>query len=124
MAYVAPTASDLKARYPAFADVADALVSATLVDAGRHVDDSWTEGDYAPAIMALAAHMLATEGSVSGVVAPAHGNLVSKSMGDASETYAQPSGGDLFQSDYATTPYGRKFLMLQRVNVGGGPVVV
>ena len=62
MAYTVPTAADLKARYPAFAAVADATVNAMIVEANRSVDETWTEGDYTLAIMTLAAHIMAMEG--------------------------------------------------------------
>jgi hypothetical protein len=60
MAHEVPTAADLKARYPAFADVADATVDIHIADASTTgVDTSWLEADYAPAISALAAHNMA-----------------------------------------------------------------
>ena len=62
MAHTPPTAADLKARYPAFADVLDATVEAWITDAQRIVTTSWDEADYAPGIMSLAAHSMTLQG--------------------------------------------------------------
>jgi hypothetical protein len=62
MAYTLPTPTDLKLRYGAFALVEDATVQYWLTDAQRVVDTSWIEGDYAPALMAYAAHRMTEEG--------------------------------------------------------------
>ena len=58
MAYVDPTSATLKARFPAFASVDDAVVSQAITEAMRSVDQTWTEGDYTLAIMLRAAHIL------------------------------------------------------------------
>lgn len=60
--YMAPLPQHLVARYPAFAEVATATIQYWLTDSERYVDDSWAEGDYAVAIMALAAHNMALAG--------------------------------------------------------------
>ncbi|TZG25583.1 DUF4054 domain-containing protein [Sphingomonas montanisoli] len=62
MAYTVPTAANLKARYPAFSSVDNTIVDYWIDDAKRYVDESWIEADYAPSIMAAAAHHMAREG--------------------------------------------------------------
>lgn len=63
MPYTAPTAADLKARYPAFAAVADVTVTAVLADALLDVGETWIEDHRAPAMLALAAHWLQSQGA-------------------------------------------------------------
>ena len=46
MPYSVPTAASLKTRFPIFATVADATVTACITDASRFVDTSWLEDDY------------------------------------------------------------------------------
>ena len=114
MPYTTPTASDLKARYPEFDSVSDALVDFAISDAGRFVDTGWFEGDYQRAIMALAAHFLVQDGALGGRT-DVSGNITSDKLGDASISYGAAVGAG--SSEYGTTSYGRAFLRLQRVNV-------
>jgi hypothetical protein len=58
MAYIVPTADDLKSRFPEFADVADATIDPFIQAALLWVDESWFERDYPYAIIYLAAHYL------------------------------------------------------------------
>ena len=73
MAYTAPDASDLKARYPAFAAVDDATVDVWLADAAQDCV-AFPEDYRARAEMAYAAHRLseigygADRGFAAGVV--------------------------------------------------------
>ncbi|MEP0316756.1 MAG: DUF4054 domain-containing protein [Hyphomonas sp.] len=62
MAYTAATATTLKARFPAFADVTDAVIEAALVRARRVVDDSWLADDRQEAEHLHAAHEMTMEG--------------------------------------------------------------
>lgn len=119
MAYVVPTAAGLKARYPAFAAVADATVTAYISDAP--VDESWSETDFARAIMLWAAHTMALTGlgtdespgmAISGVSRLKSGSL-DVSFNDA-------SGRD----PYSRTVYGIQYAELLRRNKGGPFVVV
>ena len=121
MPYSVPTATDLKARFPIFATVADATVTACIADASRFVDTSWLEADYQPAIMFLAAHYLVTEGA-TGANPAAAGPITGERLGDASVNYAAPSASAQV-SDYANTVYGKRFLALLRVNQPGVLVV-
>lgn len=126
MAYVEPTASDLKIRYPAFAAVDDAVVEYWLTDARLTVTDAWIEDDRARAEMALAAHNMALNGygSAGGAV----GDLAAMGV----ESFRSASMSVSFNSDaisrtsaggYASTRYGKEFLTYLRRNVGGPRLV-
>lgn len=129
MAITPPTAADLKARYPEFAPVGDALVSAVIGEAALFVDESWRESDRAPAILARAAHMLALEGeparaqgSGSGV---ANGTVRRVKVGDVETEFApriqgaEASAMSSMSLGLTDTPYGKRFLELRRRNFPG-----
>ncbi len=126
MAYDVPTAANLKAKYPAFADVADATVDVHLADASTTaVDTSWREADYAPAIMAFAAHRMAlldigVHGQVAGYARQGVTSLRSGSFGvsiDADKAKAA-AGGTL-----DATPYGQEYKRLLGANKSGPRVI-
>lgn len=116
MAYTVPTAADLKARYPGFAAVADATVTYWITDALRTVTTAWIEADYPIAIMLLAAHELAQQGLEAGDAAglpPGVTRFRSGSMEvGISESMASATG-------YASTRYGREFLIYLKRSRGG-----
>lgn len=126
MAYDIPTAADLIARYPAFADVAVATIDVHIGDASTSaVDTSWTEADYAPAIAAKAAHEMALlglgeQGEAAGYAAA---GLTSVKSGNFQASFSadkvkKASGGTL-----DATPYGQAYKRLLRKNKGGPRVV-
>jgi hypothetical protein len=131
MAYTAPTAADLKARYPEFDAVSDDLVTLVITEAAGTVSTSWLERDYAPAIMLLTAHMLITEGAVERANPNGNGTssmtttgaVKSYRVGEVQVSYAGTSegagaaSGDL--SGLSATEYGKRFLALRRANFGG-----
>jgi len=115
MAYSQPDADALQARFPAFADVADATVDAALERARRQVDSTWLEDDRAEAEMLLAAHELTLDGLGTGADAKANANgaagfKVMKSADLTLERFDTQSGGDLL----STTLYGQRFKALRR----------
>lgn len=122
MPYTVPTASDLQTRYPAFAAVADATVDYWIADAQRVVATSWAEADYAPGLMALAAHNMALQGlgSAGGAIPAGVTRFKSGSMevafSDAAAS-AQASGG------LGATRYGIEFRTMLRRNSGGIGIV-
>jgi hypothetical protein len=126
MAYDVPTAANLKAKYPAFADVADATVDVHLADASTTaVDTSWREADYAPAIMAFAAHRMAL------LDIGAHGQAASFARQGVT-SYRSGSYGVSFDADKAkaaasgtldATPYGQEYKRLLGANKSGPRVV-
>lgn len=126
-----PTAAALKLKLPFFASVDDGVVSSYIADAGRSVDDSWLAGDQANAVIFLAAHYMFVLGAASVTGAPpggagGSGAVQSKSVGDASESYAVNSflkGGGANEDDLRSTVYGRQYLRLLRLNVPAVDIV-
>ena len=126
MPYDVPTAATLKATYPAFADVADATVDIHLANAAATaVDTSWREADYAPAVVAFAAHKMALlnigdHGQVAAYQRQGVTNIRSGSYGASfdSDAVKAAAGGGL-----DATPYGLEYKRLLGANKGG-PLVV
>ncbi len=125
MAYIKPDPAELQLRYPAFAAVADATVQYWLTDAERIVTTSWGEVDYAPGLLALAAHNMASQGlgtEIGGSASLPAGVTRFKSgevdVSLSSEAVALKSAGG-----FASTPYGREFAIMLRRNVGGVRVI-
>lgn len=125
MAYVDPTADDLKAAFPRFAAVADETVEFWLERARRSVDESWTEGDYAMGQMLLAAHHMTLNGLGTGVEA----TVAAQGMGDfksvRSGSFSLDRGDNSSGAAAGTigsTSYGQQFAALQKLNVGGARV--
>lgn len=126
MAYDVPTAATLKAKYPAFADVADATVDVHLADAAATaVDTSWREADYAPAIMAFAAHRMATLdiGAHGQVAAYARQGVTSIRSGSFSATFDADKAKAAAAGALDATPYGQEYKRLLGMNKGGPRVV-
>lgn len=114
MPYVIPTPSQVRDRYPEFQVVVNSIINSAINDAARFVDLGWFEDDYQRAIMALAAHIMVTDGA-TGMAINTTGSVVSEKLGDASITYGGANGGS--SGDLSGTAYGRAFLRIQRVNV-------
>ncbi len=123
MAFTAPTPAELKIRYSAFASVDDGTVQYWLTDAERLVTTSWIEADYAPAIMAFAAHYLAAgglEASATGSALPTGVTRFRSGALDVSISEAVASKSAAY--GYASTRYGQEFAVFLRRN-RGGPLV-
>jgi hypothetical protein len=139
MAYTVPTVTDLKTRFPEFADDADEDISPFITASQLYVDTSqWTETDYFYGIIYLAAHFytmykqasLAAAGSGGGNVS-ADGPVSSfasqvrfedfsvQFLQDARQKSASlqfggsSAGKDLLQ----TTAYGLLFEQLRDMNI-------
>lgn len=128
MAWTAPTPAELKARFPAFASVDDAVVQSALNEAGMQVDDSWvSEADFRLGINLMAAHILTLDGLGTGAEAEsaAAGALGFKTMKSGGLTLERFSaadngaGGDVL----SLTTYGRRFLDLLKRNIPAVMVV-
>lgn len=121
MAYEVPTAADLKARFPAFNSVSNNTVEAALSEAARMVDESWTEGDFKPARMYYAAHLMVLDGlgdskeaKISGLVLS---GLTSIKIANLGVGFAKPKeGSSKALSTLMTTSYGQRFVDLLRLN--------
>jgi hypothetical protein len=122
MAYVAPTPTTFKARYPEFAPVSNDLITLVLAEAVDQVGDTWLERDRARAQMLLAAHTLTMEGepgrTASGSGIAATGAVKRRKVGDVEVEFAGFSGGSGAGSGsgYAATSYGQEFMALMRKN--------
>lgn len=123
MAYVPPTAADLKVRFPEFTAVSDTLLDLILAEAQAQVGETWYERDRNPATLYLAAHMLALEGepgrSAGGTSGGVSGPVKRRKVGDVETEFAGfgvSSGGASTDAGYEMTAYGRQFLRLLRLN--------
>lgn len=122
--YAKPSPAHLMARYPAFAAVPLGTIRMWLADAERFVDHSWPEGDYAAALMSLAAHNMALAGiggtSNSGTIPAGVTRFKSGNMDVAiadAVAVQQSKGG------YQATLYGQEFARMQRRNFAGPRLV-
>lgn len=117
MAYVRPTPADFRAKFPVLASLPDATIQLALTEAAGRVDTSWSEADYAPAQLYLAAHILTRDGhgpqaQTAGLQAQ---GVKSFKSGTLSAEFRDAPGG----SPYATTSYGASYLELLERNAGG-----
>lgn len=129
MAYVIPTAAELKVRFPEFSAVDDTVVDARIEEAARMVDETWTEGDYALAIMLYACHIMALEGLGTGPDSQANtgqmANFQTIRSGQLTLTRGSYSHGGGDTGDwYASTRYGSRFWRLLKLNKGGPTVAI
>jgi hypothetical protein len=69
MAYVIPDPAYIKARWPQFANVADATIQAHIDDAATMIDQTWTEAGYTIGIALLACHRMVLAGLGTGAEA-------------------------------------------------------
>jgi hypothetical protein len=132
MPYATPTPNDFKARYPEFAAVEDLTVAALVSEAEGEVGATWVENDRRPAVMAFAAHLLASSGFAfarAGTGAPiaVAGPLRSSKVGDVEESYGAPgtskAGDKSSATDLDGTAYGQRFIALRRRSFPSAMVV-
>lgn len=112
MAYIKPTASELKTRFPAFAGVADAAVN-YWIDEGDTDTETWPEAIRARAVMAYAAHKLAESGALTSTVPQ---GLTSFKSGTFSATVSDSLAS---LTGFDATVYGREFIALRRTAFSG-----
>jgi hypothetical protein len=114
--------ADLKARFPGFAAIADAMVQAALDEAALQVGGDWaSEADIRLGRLLLAAHILTLDGQGSGAeaaVAAAGGFSRMRSGALELERTAEAAPGAL-----ESTGYGCRFIELMRRNVPAVTVV-
>lgn len=119
------TASTLKARFPAFESAEDSQVAACIADAVRRIQDGWREADREEATKLLAAHFLVEEGAVGGGTSSvSSGQIKRRKIGDAETEWFQDvqSEGQSSDGGLSQTIYGKRYLDLVRVNLGGAAV--
>lgn len=125
MAYVSPTPASIKAAYPEFAGVGDAVISDRIADAELKVDATWGEFQTMGAKL-YTAHILQSEGHGSSSAAEVHGagpGVVRLKAGDTEIELAKGGAGSASGAGYGATYYGRRFQALQRQLFGGGSFV-
>jgi len=119
--YTDPTPSDLKMRYSAFAAVDDAVVTYWLTDAHRFVDQSWTEMDYAPGLIAAASHNMA-KAPVAGIAGSdiagfAAAGVTRFKSGTFDAQFSDEAVKVAVAGGWESTSYGQEYLALLRRNV-------
>jgi hypothetical protein len=117
-----PTPAELKARFPDFSAVADAVVQTALDEAALQVGSDWaSEADVRLGRQLLAVHVLTLDGQGSGAeaAAAAAGGFRRMRSGALELERAAESGPGALDS----TGYGRRFLELMRRNVPAVTVV-
>lgn len=116
MAFTAPTAADVKARFPEFTAVADATIDAVLAETG-FIDERWIENDRRPAIMYYVAHTLVVSGQGSSASAKLQsvGDFTRIKSGDLEVSRSAGSAANSSSSDgtYFQTNYGKLYLELR-----------
>lgn len=125
MAWTSPTVDELKARFPLFANVDDSILQLILDEAVADVGVTWVDKDRTPAVLYLAAHLLATQGfagatGTGGGGAAITGAIKKRKVGDVETEFAGAAGAgsDGWGSSpfYDSTVYGQMFLRLLRRN--------
>lgn len=120
MAYIIPTAADLKARYPEFEQVAEPVLVGALGDAAMAVDTSWPEVAFRPAWMLYTAHVLSLAGHNPNLQAASSATpgLKSEQAGGTKYEYFSPAEMSGIEAGSASwfgmTPFGQEFARLQR----------
>lgn len=119
--YETPRPIDLVTRYPAFADVSYDTIAVHINDALGGVDTSWMAADYAPAIMALAAHNMTIVGI--GTVSEARGyareGVTSLRDGAFAVSFSEKAVNEACGAGLNSTLYGRFYQTLLRRNKAG-----
>lgn len=122
--YAKPLPGHLIARYPAFAAVPVSTIRTWLSDAERFVDTSWAEGDYAAALMSLAAHNMALAGIGTGnaSLAGVPVGITRMKSGSLELGFTDAAANARMSGTFAATRYGQEYQTLLRRN-RGGPLV-
>lgn len=122
MPYTIPSTDDFFTRFPIFEDKDEDMVAMIIAEAAGNIDQTWRVEDYAPAIMYLAAHMLATDNSDAGTEPDIGGpNIIaSESFAGMSVSYQNNSNQPgVSQSQLGLTEYGRRYYALLIKNKPG-----
>lgn len=120
MAYTAPTAADLIARFPTFAAVAESAVTGALSEAASRVGSTWDEADWRMGQMLYAAHVLTTDGlGASTEVQLAGFRRIKVGSLELERSVSASAGGSIL----STTSFGQRYLSLA-ARYGAGAVLV
>lgn len=124
--YTAPSVDYLVTMFPAFAAVPAATVQTYIVRANRSVDTTWTEGDYAQAIMLAACHYMVLSGLGTGAEAESNAqglasfNLIRS--GQLTLQRGSASGSSGVPAEWVGSTYGQQFYDLLKKNRPRGTV--
>lgn len=123
MAYTAPTATQIQARWPnAFSAVATDTIDIWIATATSQIDTSWIETDYTYAIELLTAHLMVGNGIGAGAEAEmaAQGmsgfSTIRSGQLTLSRGTTSRSDADGVPSPWNTSWYGIQFYWLARKN--------
>lgn len=120
MAYTAPTAAEMKARFPTFAAVSDAAVTGALAEASSRVGSTWDEADWRTAQFLYAAHVLTMDGlGASTEVQLAGFRRIKVGSLELERSASSSVGGSIL----STTSFGQRYLALA-ARYGAGAVLV
>jgi hypothetical protein len=119
MAYDPPTVESFRDRFPEFDvdTIDDTVVQMLLDEAGRFVDTTWTEGDYAIAIRLLAAHFAQMEINGAGGSGSGGSNTqTTETLNLGPITISTRVGASASSFGFDSTAYGRQYLQLLALN--------
>jgi hypothetical protein len=124
--YAKPNVQHLIMRYPAFADVEPTTIAYWLTDAERYVDTTWSETDYAVALMAMAAHQMSARGlgTTSAAIASLPAGVSSFKSAELSVTLSSAAADGRATGALSSTIYGAEFIGLRRRNHAGPRVAL
>lgn len=123
MAYIVPTPANLKLRYGDFSSVDDAVIQYWITDSARGVDESWSEADYQPARMALAAHNMSRNGIGTGSNAQIPAGVTNFRSGSFAVSFTDSAAAQQAAGGYSSTRYGQEYLEMLARNKAGPRVV-
>lgn len=128
MAWTEPTATSVRERFPAFANVSDAAIQPALAEALGQVDATWPDAARTSGALLYTAHILTLDGQGGGVeaeIAKAGAlGFTSFRSGSLSLDRGSAAGGGGGSSDpLEQTSYGRRFLEMVRARFPGVMVV-
>lgn len=122
MAYVEPTLSDFRDRFPALSAVPDARVEYWLAHHDP-VTDAWDEGDYAPGILELTAHNLVVNGETATGDAAAMAGVTRFRSASMDVSFSEAAANSGLDAGWAGSKYGQMFAVRLRRNVSGPRLV-
>lgn len=103
------TPEDLKIRYPVFAPLEDQVIQEVINEVAQEISESSWGKHFDRACRLLVAHTLVLEDALEdGESTASPRRLSSRSLGDAAESYANPT------NQLQETVYGRSYLRLSR----------
>lgn len=125
MSYTAPSVSDFKSRFPAFASVADGVIETGLSEAGQLVDNTWnTQEDFTLGRLLYAAHVLTLDGhGISAEAEMAANGLLGFDSITSGKLSVKRASGDAGGSPLMQTQYGRRFNEVLLRNRSGPRIV-